>query len=60
MDKMDKKKEEIIRRIAYRIYQERQRLGLPGDALSDWLKAEEEYKKIWQKANIKLKVERRI
>lgn len=46
--KMDKKKKEIIRRIAYRIYQERQRLGIPGDALSDWIKAEEEYKKMFK------------
>jgi len=45
---MDKKKKEIIRRIAYRIYQERQRLGIPGDALSDWIKAEEEYKKMFK------------
>ena len=48
-NKMDRKKrEEVIRIIAYRIYQERQRLGIPGDALSDWLKAEEEYKKIFE------------
>ena len=43
-----KKREEVIRIIAYRIYQERQRLGIPGDALSDWLKAEKEYKEVFE------------
>ena len=42
----DKKDEEIIRRIAYRIYQQRMRLNLPGDALSDWLQAKEETKRL--------------
>ena len=48
-NKMDReKREEVIRIIAYRIYQERQRLGIPGDALLDWLKAEKEYKEVFE------------
>ncbi len=43
-----KDEKEIIRRIAYRIYQERMRLKLSGDALSDWVKAEKEWKE-WKK-----------
>ncbi|UCG33760.1 MAG: DUF2934 domain-containing protein [Phycisphaerales bacterium] len=31
-----------IRRRAYEIYRERQRLGLPGDPASDWLRAEKQ------------------
>jgi len=32
-----------IRRIAFRIYQDRMRKDIPGDALSDWLAAEKEF-----------------
>jgi hypothetical protein len=34
--------DERIRRRAYEIYRERQRLGLPGDPASDWLRAEKQ------------------
>jgi hypothetical protein len=37
--------EEGIRFHAYMLYQERQRTGAPGDAVSDWLRAQSELAK---------------
>lgn len=39
-----RRKEDIVRKIAFRIYQERIRKDDKGDKDSDWEEAEEEYK----------------
>lgn len=39
-----RRKEDIVRKIAFRIYQERIRKDDRGDEESDWEEAEEEYK----------------
>jgi hypothetical protein len=40
--------EEHVRSQAYLLFEERQRAGVPGDAVSDWLRAERELNAVWR------------
>jgi len=46
MSALKRSRARLVRQLAYEIYENRIREGLPGDAYSDWLQAEKELEKL--------------